>query len=176
MKILNTLILLPIMILLLSCSNDNTNSNSVTEEEIRLDDNHDVLIIYTRREQSKDSNGTEIKIGLTKKKLNYYEKHWGFKASNKVTKKTIKIDDEFLDYIYNFIENKLPDENFNKEIKIKEKRAFTTFRYELYINKTVKKYKIDISSDDIRTEDPDFNNLEHLFSELKSKFKLKRKY
>lgn len=176
MKKTLTIIILPILFIFISCTSNQTENTTTMDQEIKTNENYDLLIIYTRREQSKDSNGTEIKISLKDKTLSYHERHWGFKASSKITKKKTKIDDEFLDYINNFTESELPDKTYNKEIKTKEKFAFTTFRYELFINKDENKYKIDISSNDIKTEDQYFNNLETLFSELKSKLKLKGKY
>ena len=176
MKKTLTIIILPVIFLFISCASNQTENTSTMNQEIEADENYDLLIIYTRREQSKDSNGTEIKISLKDKTLSYHERHWGFKASNKVTKKKTKIDDVFLDYINNFLESDLPNKTYSKEIKTKERFAFTTFRYELFINKDENKYKIDISSNDIRTEDQYFNNLEKIFSELKSKLKLKGKY
>ena len=45
------------------------------EQEKKTDENYDLLIIYTRRERSKDSNGTEIKISLKDQTLSYHERH-----------------------------------------------------------------------------------------------------
>ena len=176
MKKTLTIILLPIIFLFISCASNQTEDTTTMDQIIETDENYDLLIIYTRREQSKDSNGTEIKINLKDNTLIYHEKHWGFKASNKITKKKTKIDDEFLDYINKFTKNNFPDKAYTKEIKTKERFAFTTFRYELFVKKVEKEYKIDISSNDHTTEDQYFNNLETLFSELKSKLKLKGKY
>lgn len=163
------------LILILSCAgnkSDNTSNmnNNITEEK------YDILIVYTRQERSKDSNGTEKKISLKDNTLNYYERHWGFKASDKITKKKSKIDDAFLAYINNFINDNLPDKNYKEEIEPNRERAFNTFSYVLFVNNKNKPFKIDIRTKNIETENKYYNNLETLFSEMKSKFKLKGKY
>lgn len=174
MKIPHILIILPI-ILFMACGSNKSKeltpmNNEITEEK------YDILIVYTRQERSKDSNGTEIRIGLKDNTLTYHEHHWGFKAIKKVTEKKIKIDDEFLAHINTFISENLPNKNYEDNIEPNKKRAFNTFRYELFINKEGKQYKIDISTKNQNTDNKYYNNLETLFSEIKSKFKLKGKY
>ena len=174
MKIPYILIILPI-ILFMACAG-NKSKNSTTMNNDITEEIYDILIVYTRHERSKDSNGTEIKIGLKNNILTYHEHHWGFKAIKKVTEKKIKIDDSFLNYINTFIENNLPDTSYTKEIEPNRERAFNTFRYVLDINKPDNTYKVDISTKNQNTDDNYYNNLESLFSEMKSKFKLKGKY
>lgn len=167
------LIILPIIIFMACAGNKSKNTtmnNIITEEK------NDILIVYTRQERSKDSNGTEIRIGLKNNTLTYHEHHWGFKAIKKVTEKKTKIDAEFLAYINTFISENLPNKNYEDNIEPNKKRAFNTFRYELFINKEGKQYKIDISTKNQNTDNKYYNNLETLFSEIKSKFKLKGKY
>jgi len=175
MKSAAILLTLPIIILISTCiANKSTNRVSMNNEILNKE--YDILIIYTRQERSKDSNGTEIKIGLKKNILFYYERHWGFKASPEIIKKETKTDDEFIIHINNFIAENLSKKNYSKEIGTKKKRAFNTFRYQLSVNKLNKRYKIDVSTKDTQTENKYYKSLEILFFELKSKFLLKGKY
>lgn len=135
---------------------------------MEVDENFDILLIYSRKEQSKDSNGTDIRISLTDKTLRYRESHWGFKASNKITKKKCEIDEAFLLHINNFTDNYLPQKDYSKEIRTDKQRSFTIFKYELFINKNGKEYKIDINTNDYLTENKNYTNLDKLLSELKS--------
>lgn len=168
-------LVLSILLLSVSCSNNNLPNTETMNHEMTAE-NYDILIIYSREEHSKDSNGTEIKIGLKDNTLTYHERHWGFKAIKKVTEKKIKIDDVFLNHINEFIKNNLPNKNYKKEIEIDRKRAFNTFRYELFVNDGERQYNNNISTKNQNTDNEYYNNLESLFSEMKSKFKLKGKY
>ena len=173
MKIPHILIILPIILFMACAGNKSKNSttmnNEITEEK------YDILIVYTRHERSKDSNGTEIRIGLKDNTLTYHEHHWGFKAIKKVTEKKIEIDDEFLAQINTFISENLPNKNFTEEIEPNKERAFNTFRYVLEINKQDESYIIDISTKNQNTKNINYNNLESLFSEIKSKFSYYKK-
>lgn len=137
----------------------------------KADEKYDVLIVYSRKEQSKDSNGTEIRISLNDKTLRYRESHWGFKAINKITKRKCKIDEAFLLQINSYIDNHLPQEEYTEEIRTEKQRTFTIFKYELFINRNEEEYKIDINTNDQTTKNIYFTKLGDLFSELKNKIK-----
>ncbi len=145
---------------------------SKKNNEMKVDEKFDIQIVYSRKEQSKDSNGTEIRISLSDKTLRYRESHWGFKASNRITKKECEIDEAFLLYINNFIDNHLPQKNYTEEIRTEKQRNFTIFKYELLMNKNGKYYKIGINTNDQSTDNKYYNNLDDLFSELKFKIKI----
>jgi len=134
--------------------------------------NADIQLIYTRNERSKDSNGTEIIISLKDNKLDYYKRNWGFKAIKKITNENINIDNTFLTFINNFITYKFPTKNYSKEIRTKKRFSFTTFKYELFVNNGKGRYKIEISSNDLKTNNEYYNSLDYLFVKLQNLFNL----
>ncbi len=157
--------------LTLSCGSFNNNKNTSMKTDMQIE-NADIQLIYTRDERSKDSNGTEIIISLKDNTLYYHKRNWGFKAIKKVTNKKIKIDDKFLNFVNDFITNKLPTKDYSKDIKTKKRFAFTTFKYVLSVNNVEKKYKVEISTNDRETDNEYYNNLDELFSDLEDRFDL----
>ncbi len=159
------LILSLFFITLISCNSINdTKRKNMIESFITKD--YDIKLIYSRSEKSKDSNGTEVIIILKDSTLFYNERHWGFKASNKVTNKNTFVDNEFIIYLNNFIKNEFPTKSYQKDIRTKKRFAFTTFKYKLFIKN---KYTVEVSTNDLQTDNEYYNKFEKLYYELKNK-------
>lgn len=148
----------------IGCYTKNINKSQPPENNIEFPEDLDFMLIYTRHERSKDTNGSSEKFTLKNKTLYFEDKHWGFKSENyPVKKKSVEISDEDSVYIYDFSEKHKFYRNYEKFIKVKKKRSFTTFKYEARIITDKKIFNISVQSNDLFPDNKVYQNLDDLF-------------
>lgn len=130
-------------------------------------DDYDLMVVKTRREKSKDSNGLETTIILHENNLKLTKRNWGFKADKQIKEISKEIDDKTKQEFQDFLEKNKMFRNYKKSIISRKKHSHTTYQIDLSIKKNSKKFMISTETNDSDTNNKYYKNSELFFTMLK---------